>query len=144
VIRDVAGAQGGAGDLDHRADLQGHAAAAAREDLFGHAQDDRALVGELLVRADQGHHHLGVHVHAGLGRVHGGLVDGRGLHLGDLGERDAQAAATVTEHGVGLGQVLDAVLHRLRGDVEQAGDLDLRLGARGAGTRAGAGRAGGW
>src|ERR1039457_5548473 len=37
----------------------------------------------------------------------GGLDDGARLHLGDLGEGDAEAAAAQSEHGVGLVQLLN-------------------------------------
>jgi hypothetical protein len=46
-------------------------------------------------------HALGLHVQRR-------LEDGAGLHLGDLGVGDAQAAAAVAEHGVELVQFLDA------------------------------------
>ncbi len=47
--------------------------------------------------------------------VRGGLEDGPGLHLGDLGIDDAQAAAAEAEHRVELVERLDALLDLLEG-----------------------------
>ena len=42
-------------------------------------------------------------------RIGGGFEDGAGLHAGDLGILDAEAAAAETEHRVELMQFVDAI-----------------------------------
>jgi hypothetical protein len=88
---------------------------------LGGAVGQVAQVLHLLALGDQRVHDLGDRRGlAGLGDVAGGLDDRPDLHLVDLGIRDAQAAAAVAEHGVGLVQFLGP-LHQLLG--VQAGGL---------------------
>ena len=58
-----------------------------------------------------------------LAHVDGGLDDGRHLHVEDLGIGDAEAAAAVAEHRVGLVELLAAVLDLLGADAGDLGEL---------------------
>jgi hypothetical protein len=57
--------------------------------------------------ADERDHHLGLHGLARLADLERRLEDRPRLHAGELGIRDAEAAAAVAEHGVELVQLLD-------------------------------------
>ena len=66
-------------------------------------------------------HDLGVNVDAAGLDSEGSLDDGAGLHLGDLGIGDAEAAATVAEHGVELFERVNLGLHFFEGDAHLFG-----------------------
>jgi hypothetical protein len=68
----------------------------------------------------------------------------RDLHLEDLGIGDRQAAAAVAEHRVHLVQLRRRALDLLGRDAQLLGEFGLALALVRAGTRAAAGRAGGW
>ena len=72
----------------------------------GDAANDGGLVAHLFDGADERDHDLEVRFAAVILDVDGGLEDGARLHLGDLGERDAEAAAAQAEHGIDLVQLL--------------------------------------
>ena len=80
---------------------------------FGDAVDDLDLQIELLLEADQRNHDFGLDLDAFLLHDRRRFEDGAGLHLGDLGIDDAQAAAAEAEHRVELVQLLDALVDRL-------------------------------
>ncbi len=94
----------------------------------GHAVDDLDLQIELALEADQRDHHFGLDFDAFLQHGGGGLEDGAGLHLGDFGILDAQAAAAEAEHGVELVQLVDALVDGFDRDAELLGDFLLALG----------------
>ncbi len=82
------------------------------EDFVGHAANDGGLVAHLLDGADERDHDLGMRIAAlSLDRDRG-LDDGARLHLGDLRERDAEAASAQPEHGVLLVQLFHASQQR--------------------------------
>jgi hypothetical protein len=70
--------------------------------LLCHLLQHSPLVVELLDRRDQGDHDLGLNIDSASHRADGCLEDRSPLHLGDLGIRDAESAAAVSEHGVRL------------------------------------------
>ena len=126
----VVGAHGGPGNLDHVAHLVLHIGAGRLDQLVGHAGNDALHIGELLQLAHQGDHDLGDHGPLGMAGLdgQGGLDDGAGLHPGDLGEGDAQAAAAVAHHGVELMETGDDgldVLHALAHILGHEGDVLL-------------------
>ena len=109
------------------------------EDLGGDAADDGGLVAHLLDGGDERDHDFEVRFAAFLLDDDGGLDHGAHLHLGDLREGDAEAAAAQAEHGVGLVQLFDAGQQRAQG-LElgrawlggfQAGDLHQQVLALG-------------
>src|SRR5829696_8048136 len=55
---------------------------------------------------------------SGCASTHRRLEDGARLHLGDLGVGDAEAAAAVAEHRVGLAQRLDDAVELVAGDLQ--------------------------
>ena len=91
------------------------------------AVDDFNLQVELLLEADQRDHHFRLDLDAFLQHGRGRLEDGAGLHLGDFGILDAQAAAAETEHGIEFVQFVHA-----RGDFVGR-DAQLGRPARSAG-----------
>ena len=87
------------------------------EHLLRHSVDHGFLCAQLAVRTYQRNHNLDVYVDTFFLDVQGSLNDGAGLHLGDFGIGVAQAAATVTQHRVRLGQCVHLVLDYLVGDL---------------------------
>ena len=108
LFGDLIGGQGGARNLDHGAHLVVDLGLLLREDLIGHAANDGGLVAHLLDGADERDHDLGMRIAALQLDRDRGLDDGARLHLGDLRERDAEAASTQPEHGVLLVQLFNA------------------------------------
>ena len=106
-LGDAVGDHGGARGLDHRAQQEVDALAALGEHLLRRAPDHHGLCVEFAHRADQRHHDLGLDVGTLEARIERRFQNGAGLHLGDFGVGDAQAAAPVAEHGVELVQVVD-------------------------------------
>ncbi len=144
VLRDLVGDERGAGHFDHRADEVVELGLLLLDHLGGHAVDDLHLEFEFLGEPNQRDHDLGTDFDAFLLHLGGGLEDGASLHLGDFRIGDAEAAATVAEHGVELVQVVHALGDLVGADAEFLGQgVLLRIG-RAAGTRAAAGPAGGW
>ena len=139
LFGDLVGGEGGARQLDHGAHHVVDRGALLLEDLCGDAADDGGLIAHLLDGADQRNHDFEVRIAALVLDVDGGLEDGARLHLGDLGEGDAEAAAAQAEHGVGLVQLLDArqqraqflELGRAGLGVFQVRDLDQQIFALG-------------
>ena len=70
------------------------------------------LVAHLLDGADERNHDFEVRIAALVLDRNRGFEDGARLHLGDLGEGDAEAAATQAEHGVHLVQFFHASQQR--------------------------------
>ena len=89
--------------------------------------------------ADERNHDLEVRIAAVVLDVDRGLEDGARLHLGNLGERDAEAASAQAEHGVDLVQFLHAgqqraqflELGRARLGVFKVRDFDQQIFALG-------------
>ena len=77
-----------------------------------HGVDARFHQLDLAFRADQRDHDLGHHRIAILGRLDRGFKDRAGLHVIDLGNRDAQTDAAHSEHGVVFRERLNATFHR--------------------------------
>ncbi len=112
LFGDLIGGEGGARQLDHGAHHVVDLRALLLEDLVGHAANDGRLVAHLLDGADERDHDLGMRI-AALGLdCDRGLDDGARLHLGDLRERDAEAASAQPEHGVQLVQLFHASQQR--------------------------------
>jgi hypothetical protein len=110
VLRDLGGAERGAGRLDHDAQAvgEGHAPLGAHGGGHGvHAGLDEL---DLALGGDEGDHDLGHHGVAVAPRQHRGLEDGAGLHVVDLGHGDAETDAAQAQHGVVFAQRLDAGL----------------------------------
>ena len=82
---------------------------------------------ELAARADERDHDLRVGVEPFLHRLGGRLEDRADLHLVDLGVRDAEPAAAVAEHRVGLREGVRALPDLLDRDAEVRGGLLHRL-----------------
>ena len=84
LLGDLVGSQGGAGDLDHGADLILHVDTGVLDDLVGGGDHHVLDVLELLDLAHQGDHDLGHHLPVGvlLLDVDGGVDDGGGLSWG--------------------------------------------------------------
>ena len=95
---DLIGGQRAARNLDHGADQVLQVLHAGLfENFFGHALDDLLLDCRTpLDTANQRDHDFGNHLDALLGHLHGGFEDGAGLHFGDFGIGDAEAAAAMT------------------------------------------------
>ena len=120
------GGQGGARQLDHRADeeLQVHAGLGAH--VAGHL-DDVLLDGlELLHVGDQRDHDLDARHAAGPDPVGRGLQDRARLHLEQAGDDHAEAHAAQAEHRVLLVQLV----HRLQHPQVALALLAARLGHR--------------
>ena len=112
-LRDLIGDQRRARHLDHRADQVLHRHTHLRDDPVGHLL--RLLVGELHLAhgARQRDHDLGLDVHA-LGRHRARRLHDRAyLHAVDLGIRDPEPAAAVTQHRVRLLERADLRHRRL-------------------------------
>ncbi len=125
---DLVGGQRRARDLDHGAvevlDLVDAVLCAdLGVDLLGQLE----LVVELFLGTGHRDHDLGEARLALLAELGGRLENGPELHLGDLGEGDAEADAAVTHHGVELVQLVGAAVEHLRRDIEGLGEL-LALG----------------
>ena len=112
-LGDLVGRHGGAGHLDHRADLdvQARLVILGLLDLRDHGLALRPQRHELLLRANQRDHDLREDLDVAAEAVDRGLDDRADLHVQDLGIRHAQAAATVAQHRVGLVQLLHARTH---------------------------------
>lgn len=120
--------QGSAGYLDHSTDEVGEGFALFLEYFGGSSVDDVGLVLDLLEGADEGYHDFGMHIHATGLDGESGLDDGTGLHLGDLGICDAEATATVAEHGVEFLEGVDFCLHLSECDAHIFGEFFLSGG----------------
>ena len=131
-LRDVAGHQAGARQLDHGADLIGELLAGLLHHRLCGGVDPGLDQVELHPGGDQRHHHLEADRLAGtLLRLDRGLEDGARLHLGDLGIGDGKPAAAEAEHRIELGEIAGAVGQPPRIGVHGARDfLDLGLGVR--------------
>ena len=107
LFGDLIGGQGRARQFDHGAHLVINGFTLLLEDFRGHAADDRRLVAHFFNGADERNHDFRMRIAALALDGDSGLKEGAHLHLGDLGEGDAEAAATQSEHGVDLAQILD-------------------------------------
>ena len=105
---DLVGRQGGAGNLDHRADRVVDLDAGLLHELVGDRDGSLLEERQLLDRADQGNHDLRQHGLALLLDVDRGFDDGPDLHVADFGILDRQPAAAQAEHRVLLVKLLDA------------------------------------
>ncbi len=108
LFGDLIGSQSGARQLDHGAHHVVDLGLLLREDLVGDAANDGGLVAHLLDGPDERNHDLGMRIAALQLDRDRGLDDGARLHLGNLRERDAEAASTQPEHGVLLVQLFNA------------------------------------
>ena len=112
MLRDPVRDQRGTRHLDHGAHRVGDLPPRLRHHLLrdpvGH------LPGQLHLRHRPGErdHDLGLHRHTRRRHLAGRLHDGPHLHVVDLGERDAEPAAAMAQHRVGLDQRLQAGLDR--------------------------------
>ena len=117
--------QGGAGDFDHGAHFVGQLHAGFRDE--GVRSLDHDVLHELVFLhfANQGDHDFRNDLPIGMTALHSqrGLDDGAGLHSGDFGISDGQAAAAMAHHGVEFMQIGDNLL-----DVSHG--LALGLGQR--------------
>src|SRR5579862_412552 len=119
-LGDLVGDQRRPRQLDHRADE-----IALVPDLAGDAVDQRLQHLELLLDGDQRDHDLGLdRLAAGALDLGGRLQDRPHLHLVDFGIGDAEPAAAMAEHRVGLVQRLCAVAHEADILAGGLGDLD--------------------
>ena len=130
LLGNFVGGDGRAGNFDHGAHQVLHVGSGFLDDgvgsLYHHALD----VFQLLDLAHQGNHDLGDHLPVGMRGLdlEGGLDNGPGLHGGDLGIGDRQAAAAVAHHGVELMEPGDDgldILHGLAHILGQLGDVGL-------------------
>ena len=123
-MSDLVGREGGARNLDHRADLVGDLDAGRVHDLAGDAAHDGRLVRQFLPEAHQRDHDFGIDLDAGALRLYRGFEDGAALHLRDFGIEDAQPAAATAEHRVDFRQVVHPLL--------DLGGRDAQLARKGA------------
>src|SRR5271155_1944249 len=100
--------EAGAGQLNHRAHEIVHVLSLFLEHFLRHATHNRSLVLHLFHRGDQRDHHLCVGLDTCFLDGHSGFDDGPGLHLGNLGIGNPQAASAKPEHGVELVQLFHA------------------------------------
>src|SRR5688500_1962642 len=112
-LRELVGRDRGARHLDHRAVEIVDLRLLLREHRVGRVDGDLLEVVELRLGAGQRDHDLGQDLHARLLRLDGRFDDRAHLHLEDLGIRHGETVAAVAEHGIGLVQLLHAVLHLL-------------------------------
>ena len=102
---EVCSPQGSAGQFDHGPDLVFDDKAALAHDRAGDPVGKGPEETHFLALRDQGVHDLRDRSRrSALGDLAGGLEDRPDLHLVDLGIGDAEAAATVAQHGVGFVQ----------------------------------------
>mmetsp|Transcript_22629 Transcript_22629/g.70837 ORF Transcript_22629/g.70837 Transcript_22629/m.70837 type:complete len:790 (-) Transcript_22629:118-2487(-) len=87
--------------------------------------NERDLVVELALEADEGHHDLDVDRVALGDDLRRRLEDGAGLHLGDFGIRDGEPNTAMAEHRVDLVQLVDAVRDVVEGHAELLGEREL-------------------
>ena len=128
LLGDVVGGEGRTGDLDHSADLVVHVAAGLLDELLCYLVNGLLHICQLLCLTDQGNHDLRRDLPGRTAGAdgQGGLDDGGGLHLGDLGIGDVQAAAAVAHHGVELMEAVNGVAQVLLRDVHLLGQgLDI-------------------
>ena len=125
LFGDLIGGERRARDLDHGADFVFEVCARSLDDFVGRLDDDVFDELHLFDFAGERDHDLGNDVPFGMTALDGdrSLDDRVGLHDGDLGIGDAQAAAAVTHHRVELVQVGDDLL-------DLCDRLVLRLGER--------------
>ena len=122
-VRDVAGAQRGAGQLDHRADEIVDRRAAFGKDGGGDAIHHRLHQLQLALRRDERDHDFRDGRVAPGRDVERGLEDRARLHLIDLGIGDAQPAAAMAEHRIELVQLGGAAAQRLDLQPGRGGDI---------------------
>jgi hypothetical protein len=128
-LGDLASRQRRARQLDHRPDLVVDLLAHGAHDLRVTLLEDATLVIELLHGGDERDHDLDVYVDAAPLGAHRRLEDRAPLHLGDLGEGDAQSAAAMSEHRVGLAQAVDDAHQLLTRELELTGEQLALLAA---------------
>ena len=128
-LGDLAGGQGRARDLDHRAELIVDINALFRHDLLGLVQEGRLLNLQLVDMRGQRDHDLGLDHHTILGAVAGRFEDRAHLHAGQAGEVNAQADAAQAQHGIGFVHGLHGRQHRfLGGQLRRAGLGEAQFG----------------
>src|SRR5258708_7207322 len=109
LTANLVGDETSARQLNHGAYEIFNARAFALKYFAGHAPNDRFLVGIFLDQANQRNHDLWNYGDAGFLRMYCGFKNSARLHLRNYRVCDAQAAASVTEHGVEFMQALDAL-----------------------------------
>ena len=117
-LRDLVDGEGTARDFDHGADLVAQLHLLFLLHFRRDAVDDGDLQIQFLLVSDERNHDLGLHLDAFLLHLGNGFENRARLRLGDLGIRDAEAAAAVPEHRVELMQCSDTGLHISEGDAE--------------------------
>ena len=113
--------------FDHRADEITELHFLFCHDLFRDTMHDFGLKVQFLLKANQRNHDFGFNLDLLLGDQGSGFKDSACLHRGDLWVGDAEAAATVTEHGVHFMQGFHAVCHLLSADAKFIGECSLLL-----------------
>src|SRR5439155_20639172 len=109
LLRNFVGDQSGTRDFDHRADQVPEFDLPFPGHFGGNAVNDLDLELELLRKANQWNHDLGLDLDSLLLHVRGGFKDGAGLHFGNFRKNDTQAAAAMAEHGIELVQLMHAL-----------------------------------
>jgi hypothetical protein len=131
ALGDLASEQRGARQFDHRTGEVRDRNPFSFHHLAADAVDDLAQYVEFSPSRDQRHHDLQLDRHAGLLHDRGRrLEDGDGLHLVDLGIGDAEPAAAMAEHRVGLIQGQRSLPHlddTLAGDPGRLVELGIDL-----------------
>ena len=132
-LRDLVGGDRRARDLDHRADRDVEAVLARGlhallgADLLDRLLGQLAKKRELLLRADERVHDLGLRIDLLRLALDRRLDDRADLHAEDLGVGDRQTATAVAEHRVRLMQLRDAALDLLEAEAHLLRELGLLL-----------------
>ena len=131
-LGDFARLHGRARQFDHRADAISNRLPRFREHRFRHPIHLGSGYFQLFFGGDQRDHDLRMRGVAGfLGDGERALEDGAGLHFIDFGIGDAEAAATMAQHGVGLGEFGGAAAYGLHVHAHGSGHIfHFGLGVR--------------
>jgi len=126
-LGDFVGGERTAWHFDHGANLVGEFYFFLFLNVGGDFVDEGDLLIELLLKADERDHDLGLGLEAFLGRFGGGFEDSADLHFGNLGVFHAEAATAEAEHGVELVEFVHAGHDLLDGDADLLGEVELLL-----------------
>ncbi|MPL66381.1 hypothetical protein SDC9_12054 [bioreactor metagenome] len=130
-LGDLIGEERRPGNFDHGAHEVFHLGLGLGDDGIGHGPD---LIGEdleFLLVDGQGDHDFGQNLDFFLVALHRGFDDRRHLHIENFGIGNGQAAASVTQHGVGFVELVAAhpdELRALAGYLGELVDTDVVLG----------------
>ncbi len=106
---DLARDQRGARQFDHGADKIFDGMSFFFEDFFRHPVNDRCLVRHFIQCGCKRDHHFGMDLDAVFGDGNCRFEDGARLHLGNLGIGNSEPATAMSEHGIDLVELLDAL-----------------------------------